>query len=76
VRKDAFLQDATLHIHLGKWDLWWTKWHRDRLSPSTSVFPAKTIHSTNFSIIITIQKYKRKMEVPPIGEGSRFAPFK
>jgi hypothetical protein len=32
-------------------DLWWTKWRRDRFSPSTSVFPAKTVHSTNFSII-------------------------
>jgi hypothetical protein len=40
------------------------------------VSPAKTIHSTNFSIIITIQKYKRKIEVPPIGEGPRVAPFK
>jgi hypothetical protein len=33
-------------------------------------------HSTNFSIIITIQKYKRKIEVPPIVEGPRVAPFK
>jgi hypothetical protein len=32
------------------WGLWWTKWHWDRFSPSTSVSPA--IHSTNFSIII------------------------
>jgi hypothetical protein len=42
----------------------------------TSVSLAKTIHSTNFSIIITIKKYKRKKEVPPIGEGPRVAPFK
>jgi hypothetical protein len=45
----------------------------------TSVSPAKTIHFTNFSIIIiiiTIQKYKIKIEVPPIGEGPRVAPFK
>jgi hypothetical protein len=38
--------------------------------------PTKTIHSTNFSIIITIQKYNRKIEVAPIGEGPRVAPFK
>jgi hypothetical protein len=25
----------------GKWDLWWTKWLRDRFSPSISVSPAK-----------------------------------
>jgi hypothetical protein len=56
--------------------LWWTKWRRGRFSPSTSVSPAKTIHSTNFSIIITIQKYKRKIEVRPIGDGPRVAPFK
>jgi hypothetical protein len=47
-----------------------------RFSPSTSVSPAKTIHPTNFSIIVTIQKYKRKIEVAPIGEGPRVAPFK
>jgi hypothetical protein len=27
------------------WDLWWPKWHRDRISPSTSVFPCQ-YHST------------------------------
>jgi hypothetical protein len=32
------------------WDLWWTKLHWRRFSPSTSVSPAN--HSTNFSIII------------------------
>jgi hypothetical protein len=47
-----------------------------QVSPSTSVSPAKTIHSTNFSIIITIQKHKRKIEVPLIGDGPRVAPFK
>jgi hypothetical protein len=35
----------------GKWNLWWTKWRRGRFSPRTSVSPAKTIHSTNFSIL-------------------------
>jgi hypothetical protein len=35
----------------GKWDLWWTKWSRGRFSPSTLVSPAKTVHSTNFSIL-------------------------
>jgi hypothetical protein len=44
----------------GKWDLWWTKWRRGRFSPSTSVSPAKTIHSTNFSIFsITRGRYNR-----------------
>jgi hypothetical protein len=23
------------------WDLWWTKWHWDRFSPSSSVFPSQ-----------------------------------
>jgi hypothetical protein len=32
------------------WNLWWTKRHWGRYSPSTSVSPAN--HSTNFSIII------------------------
>jgi hypothetical protein len=27
----------------GKWDMWWAKWRRGRFSPSTSVYPAKTI---------------------------------
>jgi hypothetical protein len=44
----------------GKWDLWWIKWHRGRFSPSTSVSPAKTVHSTKFSIlIITRGRYNR-----------------
>jgi hypothetical protein len=34
------------------------------------------VHIYCFSIIITIQKYKRKIEVPPIGEGPIVAPFK
>jgi hypothetical protein len=39
------------------WDLWWTKWHWGRFSPSTSVSPAK------FSILImTRGRYNR-----PIG---------
>jgi hypothetical protein len=32
------------------WELWWTKRHWGRFSPSTSVSPAN--HSTNFSVII------------------------
>jgi hypothetical protein len=39
----------------GKWDLWWTKWRWAMFSPSTSVSPAN-IHSTKFSIIITITR--------------------
>jgi hypothetical protein len=35
------------------WDLWWTKWHWGRFSPSTSVVPAN-LHSTTCSTIIII----------------------
>jgi hypothetical protein len=34
------------------WDLWWTKQHWGRFSPSTLVFLAK--HSTDFSTLIII----------------------
>jgi hypothetical protein len=44
------------------WDLWWTKWHWGRFSPSTSVSVANH-HSTKFSILtITRGRYNR-----PIG---------
>jgi hypothetical protein len=33
------------------WDLWWTKWHRGRFSPSTSVSPDNS-HSTDCSTLI------------------------
>jgi hypothetical protein len=33
------------------WDLWWTKWHWGRFSPSTPVSPAN-YHSTDCSIFI------------------------
>jgi hypothetical protein len=36
------------------WSLWWTKWHRGRFSPSTSVFPANS-HFTECSTIINIR---------------------
>jgi hypothetical protein len=35
------------------WDLWWTKWHWGRFSPSTSVSPAN-FHSTDCSTFIII----------------------
>jgi hypothetical protein len=35
------------------WDLWWTKWHLGRFSPSTSVSPANS-HSTDCSTFIII----------------------
>jgi hypothetical protein len=35
------------------WDLWWTKWHWGRFSPSTSVSPAN-FHSTNCSTVTLI----------------------
>jgi hypothetical protein len=48
-------------------DLWWTKWHWGRFSPSTSGFSANH-HSTKFSIlIITRGRYDR-----PIGDRSRY----
>jgi hypothetical protein len=31
-------------------DLWWTKWHWDRFSPSTSVFP-RQFHSTGAPLL-------------------------
>jgi hypothetical protein len=37
------------------WDLWWTKWHSDRLSPSTSVFPYQ-FHSTGAPLQGKIKK--------------------
>jgi hypothetical protein len=40
------------------WDLWWTKWHWSRFSPSTSVSPVS--HSTKFSVLIfTRGRYNR-----------------
>jgi hypothetical protein len=39
------------------------------------IYDIPHIHSTNF-IVITIKKYKRKIEVIPVGEGPRVAPFK
>jgi hypothetical protein len=33
------------------WDLWWTKWHWGRFSPSTSVSHANS-HSTKCSILV------------------------
>jgi hypothetical protein len=42
----------------GKWNLWWTKWRPVRSSPSTSVSPAKTVHSSNFSnLTITLGRH-------------------
>jgi hypothetical protein len=35
------------------WDLWWTKWHGGRFSPSTLVSPANS-HSTTYSTLIII----------------------
>jgi hypothetical protein len=34
---------ARVRARVWKWDLWWTKWRRCKFSPSTSVFPAKTV---------------------------------
>jgi hypothetical protein len=51
---------ARVRAGTGKWDLWWTKWRRGKFSPSTLVSPAKTVHSTNFSILtITRSRYNR-----------------
>jgi hypothetical protein len=40
------------------WDLWWTRWHWDRISPSTSIFPANS-HSTDCSTLIIWGWYHR-----------------
>jgi hypothetical protein len=47
------------------WDLWWTKRHWGRFSPSTSVF-LDTHHSTNFCIIIITRGWHNR----PIGGRS------
>jgi hypothetical protein len=45
----------------GMWDLWWTKWHWGRFSPSTSVSLASR-HSTKFFILIITQgRYSRSI---------------
>jgi hypothetical protein len=44
---------AVVSFEALKWDLWWTKWHWGRFSPSTSVSPAN-LHSTNYSTITLI----------------------
>jgi hypothetical protein len=46
------------------WDLWLTKRHWGRFSPSTSVSPAN--HSTNFSIIVITRGWHNR----PIGGRS------
>jgi hypothetical protein len=55
---------ARARVWVGMWGLWWTKQHRGRFSPSTSVSPAN--HSTNFSIIIITQGWRNR----PIGGRS------
>jgi hypothetical protein len=42
------------------WDLWWTKRHWGRFSPSTSVSPANH-HSTNFCIIIITRGWHNRL---------------
>jgi hypothetical protein len=64
-----------LNIYLpyyeGQWDLWWTKWHWGRFSPSTTASPAN-LHSTKFSILtITRGKYNRP-EVADVPSGPSF----
>jgi hypothetical protein len=39
-------------------DLWWIKWHWDRLSPSISVSPANS-HSTDCSKLINHPHHRR-----------------
>jgi hypothetical protein len=34
------------------WDLWWTKWHWGRFSPSTSVSPANSPSTNSNTLII------------------------
>jgi hypothetical protein len=60
----------------GKWDLWSRKWRRNRFSPSTSVSPAKTVHSTNFSFLtIPRGRYNRPgVTAVPIGPSMDSTP--
>jgi hypothetical protein len=39
------------------WDLWWTKWHWGRFSPSTSVSPANSYFTDCATFIIIIIIY-------------------
>jgi hypothetical protein len=49
------------------WDLWWTKRHWSRFSPSSSVSPAN--YSTNFSIIIITRDWNNR---PIIGRSAEW----
>jgi hypothetical protein len=74
-----WLPTAAARVRARVWQVGFVgeKWRRGRFSPSTSVSPAKILYSTSFSIIITIiYIYKRKLGVPPIGEGSHVMPLK
>jgi hypothetical protein len=50
------------------WDLWWTKRHWGRFSPSTSIPPADH-HSTKFSIIIITRGWHNK---PFVGRSAEW----
>jgi hypothetical protein len=58
------------------WDLWWTKWHWGRFSPSTSVSPANP-HSTDCStviIIIIIRGWYNRPTVADVPSGLSLTP--
>jgi hypothetical protein len=55
------------------WDLWWTKWHWGRFSPSTSVSPAN-FHSTNDYTRIILGWYNREKILADVPSGLSLAP--
>jgi hypothetical protein len=55
------------------WNLWWTKRHWGRFSPSTSVSPVNH-HSTNFSIIISPGAGTIDLLVAAVPSGPNWTP--
>jgi hypothetical protein len=57
-----------VRVGAGMWDLWWTKRHWGRVSPSTSVSPAHH-HSTSFFIIIITWGWHNRTTVAALPSG-------
>jgi hypothetical protein len=60
--------EARVRVRAGMWDLWWTKRHWGRFSPSTSVSSVNH-HPTNFSIIIITRRWHSR---PICGRGAEW----
>jgi hypothetical protein len=52
------------------WDLWWTKWHKDRFFSELSVFPCR-FHSTGAPLIVKIGKKKLLILIMFIGVAQK-----